>query len=194
MKKWIIYIYLVLFAATTASAQWWKLGAGEEEAKQPQRQQMQRGPQGGQRPQLSEEKRAEMKAKNEQMKAERAATQKLAEAVRAETDPVKKVELTDQLRAKVTEHAEKMQAEFRKRLEKAEQGIEKMKERLADAANNKEQKIEEHLQEKGSASDYGIRPVPTFGKPRRSAGLFLICIFFTGLAFLFKVRNLQKEK
>ena len=146
MKKWIIYTLLVLFAATTASAQWWKLGLGEKEAEPPKQQQMHRGPQGGQRPKMSEEKRAERKAKHEKMKAERAAIQKLAEAARNETDPVKKAERTDQLRAKVTEGAEKRNAEFRKRLGKAEEGVEKMKARLADAEKNKEQRIEKHVQ------------------------------------------------
>ena len=146
MKKWIIYTLLVLFAATTASAEWWKLGLGEEKQTTEPPQQMQRGPQSGQRPQMSEEKRAEMKAKHGKMKAEREATQKLADAARTETDPVKKAELVGQLRAKVTKHVEKMQATFAKRLEKAEKGVTKMKERLVEAEKNKEQKIEEHVQ------------------------------------------------
>ena len=146
MKKWIIYTILVVFAATTASAERWKFGSGEEEQTAEPQHQMRRGQQSGQRPQMSEEKRAEMKAKHEKMKAEREVTHKLGDAARTEPDPVKKAELINQLREKVTEHVEKMQAEFAKRLEKAEQGVKKMKERLADAAKNKEQKIEEHLQ------------------------------------------------
>jgi len=139
MKKWIIYTILIVFAATSASAQWWKLGLGDEESEQPQQQQMRRGSQPGQRPKMSDEKQAEMKA-------EREATHKLADAARNEADPVKKAALVDQLRAKVTEGAEKRNAEFSKRLEKAEQGVTKMKERLAKAEKEKEQKIEEHIQ------------------------------------------------
>lgn len=139
MKKWIIYMLWVVFAATTASAQWWKLGLGDEESEQPQQQQMQRsGRSGGHRPQLSEEQRAKMKAEYE-------AIQKLADAARAETDPVKKAERVETLRARLTEGAEKKQAKFRKRLEQAEKGVEKMKARLAKAEKNQAQKVEDHL-------------------------------------------------
>ena len=145
MKKWIIYVLLALFAATTASAQWWKLGFGEEEAEQPSQPQMRRS--GGRRPPMSEKKRAEMKARHEKMRAEHEAIQKLADAARNETDPVKKAELTKQLRTRVAENAEKMQAYFRKRLEVAEQGVEKMKERLAKAEKEKETRIDQHVED-----------------------------------------------
>jgi len=142
MKKWIVYTLLVVFAATTASAQWWKLGLGEEETaptmERPQ--QMQHGGKpGGQRPQISEEKRAEMKAKHE-------AVWKLADAARTETNPVKKEALIADIRVEVTKMVDKMQAEQKKRLEKAEQELPKLRERLATAEKNKEQKIEEHVQ------------------------------------------------
>jgi len=89
--------------------------------------QMRRGPQ------LTEEQRAEKKA-------EREAIQELAKAARNETDPVKKSELVEQLRAKVTERVEKMLAKFRKRLEQ-------MNERLLEEESNKDQRIEQYVQD-----------------------------------------------
>ncbi len=147
MKKWIIYMLLVLFAATTASAQWWKLGLGGEETDQPPPQQVRRGHPDGQRSKMSEEQRTKMKEKRGEMKAHREAVQKLTEAARNETDPEKKAARVDELRAKVTEGAEKMHAEFRNRLARAEGDVTKMKERLADAEENKEQRIEQHVQD-----------------------------------------------
>ncbi len=159
MKKWIIYTMLVVFAATTASAQWWKLGFGENETspKQaverpgPARPSMHRG----QRPRLTEEQR-------EKMKAQREAIEKLTEAARAETDPVKKEELISQLRARLTEGAVKMHEMHRKRLERAEIELAKMKERLIDAEENIDQKVEEHLQKLLA----GKRPECPEGGPR----------------------------
>jgi len=164
MKKWIIYTLLVIFAATTASAQWWKLGFGEEEqVAEPQQQQMRRGPQGGQRSPMSEKKRVEMRAKHEKMKAEREAVEKLTEAARSEADPVKKEELISQLRTKLTEGAVKMHEMHGKRLEKAEAEVAKMKKRLTEAGKNIDQKVEEHLQKLLS----GERPERPKGGPHR---------------------------
>lgn len=156
MKKWIIYMYLALFTATTASAQWWKMGLGEKGAEQPQpsQRQMQYGQPGGRRSRLTDEQREKIREQHEAIMA-------LAEAARNESDPTKKAELVGQLRAKLTEGAERMQAEFRRRLEKAEQGVAKMKKRLADAEKNRGQRIEEHLQKLLA----GERPGPVPGRP-----------------------------
>ncbi len=118
MKKWIICILLAVCTATSASAQWWKQGSGGK-AEQPP---------------------AKLQEMHEKMKAERKATRQLAEAARNETDPEKKAKLIDQLREKVTENMEKMKAEFRERLEK-------MNERLAEEEKNKEQRIEQRVQD-----------------------------------------------
>ena len=141
MKKWIMSVLLGVLMAGSASAAWGPFGSDEKTEEQLAVERSQRSHQGGQqrRPRMSEEKRAEMKARREE-------TKKMVEAARAETDPVKKTELVEQLRTRLTEGAKKMQAEFRKRLETAEQGVEKMKVRLAEGDENMKQRVGERLQ------------------------------------------------
>lgn len=163
MKKWIVYILIGAFTASSASAAIWPFGSKEKTEEQPvveRRQGEHPGMQHHDRQdhrgsKISEEKRAGMRARKNRY----GELQAMAEAARNETDPVKKAEQVAALRAKLVEGAEKMQAEFRKRLEKAEQGIEKQRERLAEAEKNKEQKIEEHL-----------RMLLAGEKPQRPAG------------------------
>lgn len=151
MKKWFVYILMVLFAAGFVAAEdkapWWKLGFGGDDKESVEQEQIRQRPQGG-RPEMQRDSRREKVSEEQRakMKAEREAIHALAEAARSEQDPVKKAELTEQLRAKLTEGAEKMQKQFRKRLEKAEAGVVKMRERLEKGEKEMSQRVEGQLQ------------------------------------------------
>ena len=143
MKKWFVYILMVLFAAGFSVAEDNTLGFEGDGAEQIEAPPLEQAPGGHpgmrRRPRNSDEQGAKMKA-------EYKAIHSLAAAARTEADPVKKSELIEQLRSKLTEGAENMQAGFRKRLERAEAEVEKMKERLAKGETEMANRVEEHLQ------------------------------------------------
>ena len=179
MKKWIVSILMVVFAAGLSVAEekspWWKFGFGgdkEEQIAPEQAPQRPRGdrprPQGDRperkkdqrRPRLSEEERAAMKAHYEAVHA-------LAAAARSETDPARKAELTEQLRAKLTEGAKRMQEQFRMRVQQAEADLTKMKERLDKGEAEMAKRVDEHLQKLLAGEKPERKGGPKEGKHRK---------------------------
>ncbi len=153
MKKWMVYVLMVVFAVGFAVAKdkapWWKLGFGGDDKEQITTNEAPQPPPSGRpdrendrhRQKTSYEKQMEMKAQDEAIRS-------LVEAARSEIDPVKKAELTEQLRVKLTDRAEKIMKarSLHKRLEKAEVDVETMRERLKHREEEMSRRVEEQLQ------------------------------------------------
>lgn len=150
-KKWMKYLLIAGLTAGSASAAIWPFGRKDQTAdkpascEQPQETRRMRRPQGDgerQRPQQTPEQAKKM----QQMRQSRQEIVTLGEAARNETDQVKKEELIGQLRTKLNVAADKMQAMHGKRLEQAEQEIDRLRQRAEEMQKNRDQRIEEQIQ------------------------------------------------